>query len=315
METPVTTRQRSRLRPVTKTPDSDLSQETPLNISSYVKAIEQNIPFKKCDDQDEESDAFSLTQVFGGVPDTQPPKGEVFWNYNASPNSNRDDLRKKILQGDSPGSSEQNKSKSPPKALTPTIRFRTRPQTESSPAPDDDDQLNELMQISKQFATRNPDTDSRETINCNVDSNQNTKTSKPVVDTFGDDDDDFDALLSQIEMPTDISDNKQTSDKTILSKKNLHQSGPPNSTLNMSTKVPLPPVPSGKTSFKRFNSADSIKPYQPNPVRNRNNSGTVMKTWQRSNSSPVGAKKCSKEEIERKKQAAIRRRMEKSSQR
>ena len=134
------------------------------------------------------------------------------------------------MQGDSPGS-EPNGSKSPPRPITPTIRFRTRPQTESSPAIDDDVQLNELRKLSKQFATRSPDT---ATTNCNVDSNQNTKTSKPVVDTFGDDDDDFDALLSQIEMPTDISDNKQNSDTTILSKKSLHQSGPHISTLDVS---------------------------------------------------------------------------------
>ena len=36
---------------------------------------------------------------------------------------------------------------------------------------------------------------------------------------------------------------------------------------------------------------------QQNQIRLRNNSGTVMKSWQRSQSSPVGTKKCSKEEV------------------
>ena len=73
-------------------------------------------------DHNAQSDTWNLIRVSNCT--AQDLGFKVFWNYNASPNSNRDDLRKKILQGDSPGS-EQTRSKSPPKALTPTIRFRT----------------------------------------------------------------------------------------------------------------------------------------------------------------------------------------------
>ena len=51
----------------------------------------------------------------------------------------------------------------------------------------------------------------------------------------------------------------------------------------------------GSSAFKRHNS-DNTSARQ-NQIRLRNNSGTVMKSWQRSQSSPVGTKKCSKEEV------------------
>ena len=72
-----------------------------------------------------------------------------------------------------------------------------------------------------------------------VDSNQNTETfklSEPenVDDAFGDDDDGFDLLLSQIDTTEAV---QSSSTFTILSKKTLHQSNgvPPKSTLELPT--------------------------------------------------------------------------------
>ena len=72
-----------------------------------------------------------------------------------------------------------------------------------------------------------------------VDSNQNTETFKlpepeNVDDAFGDDDDAFDLLLSQIDTTEAV---QSSSTFTILSKKTLHQSNgvPPKSTLELPT--------------------------------------------------------------------------------
>ena len=72
-----------------------------------------------------------------------------------------------------------------------------------------------------------------------VDSNQNTETfklSEPehVDDAFGDDDDGFDLLLSQIDTTEAV---QSSSTFTILSKKTLHQSNgvPPKSALELPT--------------------------------------------------------------------------------
>ena len=72
-----------------------------------------------------------------------------------------------------------------------------------------------------------------------MDSNQNTETfklSEPenVDDAFGDDDDGFDLLLSQIDTTEAV---QSSSTFTILSKKTLHQSNgvPPKSTLELPT--------------------------------------------------------------------------------
>ena len=89
-----------------------------------------------------------------------------------------------------------------------------------------------------------------------MDSNQNTETfklSEPVNvdDAFGDDDDGFDLLLSQIDTTEAV---QSSSTFTILSKKTLHQSNgvPPKSTLELPTtsKVITPPssVITGKSS-------------------------------------------------------------------
>merc|ERR1711862_1086552 len=131
-------------------------------------------------------------------------------------------------------------------------------------------------------------------------------------DAFGDEDDDFDQLLSQIDTTEVI---QSSSSVTILSKKTLHQSNciAPISTVEIprNDRVMLPPSSQNTTTtFKRYNS-DNTDTRQ-NQVRIRNNSGTVMKSWQRSQSSPEGIKKCTKEEIERKRLAAIKRCNEKS---
>ena len=72
-----------------------------------------------------------------------------------------------------------------------------------------------------------------------MDSNQNTETfklSEPehVDDAFGDDDDGFDLLLSQIDTTEAV---QSSSTFTILSKKTLHQSNgvPPKSALELPT--------------------------------------------------------------------------------
>ena len=72
-----------------------------------------------------------------------------------------------------------------------------------------------------------------------MDSNQNTETiklSEPdnIDDAFGDDDDGFDLLLSQIDTTEAV---QNSSTFTILSKKTLHQSNgvPPKSTLELPT--------------------------------------------------------------------------------
>ena len=72
-----------------------------------------------------------------------------------------------------------------------------------------------------------------------MDSNQNTETfklSEPenIDDAFGDDDDGFDLLLSQIDTTEAV---QSSSTFTILSKKTLHQSNgvPPKSTLELPT--------------------------------------------------------------------------------
>lgn len=323
METPVTTRQRSRLRSVQKTPVNNDS----IQIAPYVNAIEQKQDIKKIDISydDDDEDSFPPTQAFQNV----RKNGEVFWDYDASSPNTRDDLRKRLMQDDSPG---QAKPKSPPRPLTPTLKFQTRPKVRSSPIVDEEglelfNECKRLSDLAKKSETKSPNIVTK----THVDSNQNTETfklSEPenVDDAFGDDDDGFDLLLSQIDTTEAV---QSSSTFTILSKKTLHQSNgvPPKSTLELPTtsKGITPPSSvitkqDGSSAFKRHNS-DNTSARQ-NQIRLRNNSGTVMKSWQRSQSSPVGTKKCSKEEcklnndlkeeIERKRLAAIKRRNEKS---
>jgi len=65
METPVTTRQRSRLRSVQKTPVNNGS----IQIAPYVNAIEQKQDIKKIDISydDDDEDSFPPTQAFQNV--------------------------------------------------------------------------------------------------------------------------------------------------------------------------------------------------------------------------------------------------------
>ena len=164
-----------------------------------------------------------------------------------------------------------------------------------------------------------------------MDSNQNTETfklSEPehVDDAFGDDDDGFDLLLSQIDTTEAV---QSSSTFTILSKKTLHQSNgvPPKSTLELPTtsKVITPPSSvitkqDGSSAFKRHNSDNTSA--QQNQIRLRNNSGTIMNNdlkeeIERKRLTAIkrrNEKSQLKEEIERKRQAAIKLRNEKSQQ-
>ena len=64
--------------------------------------------------------------------------------------------------------------------------------------------------------------------------------------------------------------------------------------------------------FKRHSSADTVQPKSVSScvkLKNDSVSGTTTKSWQRSQSSPsIGTQKCTKEEIERKRQAALQKR-------
>ena len=163
----------------------------------------------------------------------------------------------------------------------------------------------------------------------NLDSNQNprekiqriaqqtSRTPPPPAANAGDDldfDDDMDLLMSQIEMPVEVSKASSTSTTTKIM--DLQQ------VRNPSHKPIVADLPLRKEETvlkKRFKSAENIKSSQ---------SASIMKTWRRSNTSPEastssaalpGARttipsKCTKEEIERKRQEAIKRRKEKCKQ-
>ena len=227
--TPVSTRHKSRLR--------NRSNDSSDTITSYVNAMEHKRVSRSAivEEDDEDEEAFPPTQVFQQV----RKKGEVFWDYDASPNSARDDLRKKMMQDDSPG-----QTRTPPRPLEPTIKLRAKSKPQSSPEIDDDDMkffndCKKLSDAAMMSEIQSPLLVCKPLINGEVvDSNQNSEICKVSVkqspgDPFADDDDDdFDDLLSQIEMPPA---NENTSTLTVLSKKNLHQSVvvPPKSTLDM----------------------------------------------------------------------------------
>jgi hypothetical protein len=109
METPVTTRQRSRLRSVQKTPVNNDS----IQIAPYVNAIEQKQDIKKIDFSydDDDEDSFPPTQAFQNVRKMVKFSGTT---YDASSPNTRDDRRKRLMQDDSPG---QAKPKSPPRRV------------------------------------------------------------------------------------------------------------------------------------------------------------------------------------------------------
>jgi hypothetical protein len=84
--------------------------------------------------------------------------GEVFWDYDASSPNTRDDLRKRLMQDDSPG---QAKPKSPPRPLTPTLKFHTRPKLRSSPIVDEEglelfNECKKLSDLAKKSETKSP---------------------------------------------------------------------------------------------------------------------------------------------------------------
>ena len=165
----------------------------------------------------------------------------------------------------------------------------------------------------------------------NLDSNQNPRGDKiqsiaqqtsrmpPATAGEGDDldfDDDMDLLMSQIEMPVEVSKATASTATKIMDLKEVRT--------NTSSHKPVVrdlQVRKEETTVmkKRFKSAENIKSSQ---------SASIMKTWRRSNTSPEastssatlpGARttipsKCTKEEIERKRQEAIKRRKEKCQQ-
>jgi len=353
METPVSTRSRSRLQGRKKIEQTDEGQSsTPksghVNITSYVEAMERK-KHSYVDSDDDNDDVFPSTQAFQDV----RKKGEVFWDYEASP-SNRAALRRRLEESDSPVLTAP---KSPVRN-SPKLRIRGRKPKEPVVDKEALDMLASMEQLAKQSeesldADESPSISKTETViqnndfdseedsflvlctqameqqefknpkpyqdeSTNVDSNQNKKKpsivkipeeKKPtVIDDF---DDDFDSLLSQVEMP-EPSPKPQC--HTILSKKNLHSEKHRWSHQSVASSSGISSISrsDSTTSFKRFNSADSIKGKSSTP-RLRNSSGSIMKTWQRSSSSPeVGRKKCSKEEIDRKRLAAMKRRTERS---
>ena len=157
METPVTTRQRSRLRSNPKTPSNDKQKDDSIKIiTPIVNAIEDSSEDHSLlnFDQDDEEEAFPPTQAFQNV----RKKGEVYWDFDARSPKTGGDMRKKLLQEDSPG---QTKPKSPPRPLTPTMIFQTKRKLRSSPLVDDEglDLLNEckkLSDLAKKSETKSP---------------------------------------------------------------------------------------------------------------------------------------------------------------
>ena len=120
---------------------------------------------KSNDDGDEDffnmkSFIFAPTLTFQNV----RKNGEVFWDYDAddandaSSSKTRDDLRKRVMQDDNPG---QAKPKSPPRPLTPTLKFQTRPKLRSSPIVDEEglelfNECKKLSDLAKKSETKSP---------------------------------------------------------------------------------------------------------------------------------------------------------------
>lgn len=301
--------------------DND-QQSTPttsgVNISDYVEAIEK----QKYELND--SDDFPPTQAFQYI----RPKGEVFYNLDASP-SVREALRKKLEES----SPDIPRSESPLRPPSPKLKLRgsqrRKPSEtdlkeglefkvfvnqlcinvdkseEKTPSPpknnlfdSDDDSF--LMQCTQAVEEKRPSPIVRA-------KKEETPAAKTNNDTF---DDGLDSILSQMEIPESF----PTS--SAVSMKSLHQ--PLQQPQKLFSSVVTDPaiIPNNAlkpskspVAFKRFKSADNIKG---SSGRFRNSSGSIMKSWQRSKSSPEhGKKKCTKEEIEMKKLAALRRRNEK----
>ena len=300
--------------------------------------------FKQDEDKD---DDLPPTQAFQPCP-TVKKEGEVYWD-SKSPTLN--DLRQKLTECDSP---DMRKSLSPLKVFTPLARLKSNKTSNESPKIDDEDlsllkdlkELNDfedssddtivdeqknnlfssdddsfLVQASQLPAEPQVSDSSNLHRHSNLDSNQNPRdkiesiaqqTSRFPPTGGGDDldfDDDMDLLMSQIEMPVEVSKATHNTTTQIMDLQNVR---------NNSHKPVVTDLKEETVLKKRFKSADNIKSSQ---------SATIMKTWRRSNTSPEastssavlpGARtipsKCTKEEIERKKQEAIKRRKEKCQQ-
>jgi hypothetical protein len=171
------------------------------------------------------------------------------------------------------------------------------------------------------------------TNNTSLDANQNNRfsfktpstavssvsasTSKPSCSTTSafDDDDDFDSLLSQIEMPTTT---PPTTNRVPIKQapKSIVEDPPP---------VHVLASVKSSSTFKRFKSAGSVTTAV-TPGSHFSASANIMKSWRRTKSSPdaplgpplPGGRnvkpKCSQEAIEMKRQEALKRRHQRSQQ-
>ncbi len=280
-------------------------------------------------DLDDSYDSFPPTQAFQQI----VPKGEVFWNYEASPTA-RASLRKKLEEN----SPDIGRFVEPPKALTPTLRLKARHRPVKVEDGEMDSEGRELINSIKELCDKVIQSDPSKVqsptigdrvkkepeasalfdsdddsflLQCTQDLEQTNKPNSPSVvvkdrsplvknpdrNSLDDFDDEFNVFLSQVELPAEVGPSK------VVSMKNLH-----GQTVQTSHE-PLVTTRQHSPNFKRIKSADWIEePKQ----RLRNSSGSIMKTWQRSNSDDDARKKCSKEEIEKKKQAAMKRKIERS---
>lgn len=265
---------------------------------------------------------FPPTQAFQHI----IPKGEVFWDFEASPQT-REALRKRL---DESSPDVPKTVKSPIKPLSPSLKIRTR-QKRPTGSLELDSESKKLVDDMKQFCDQVIHSDSNTVdkppqkaedenvfdsdedsflLRCTqaVENNEcqtptMVKPKKSADMNLDELDDEFNLFLSQLKTPS--------RSPKLVALKDLK-----------STAVAEPPKPilrpSENSSFKKFKSEDNItlnggSGGSNQKSRPRNASGNIMKGWQRSNSSPEATKKrCSKEEIELKKQAALQRRQQRS---
>lgn len=319
---------------MTSTPTTVSSSSCNISILSYVEECDRKLSCR--DEQDlEQEDVFP-----GSYSQQSRPKSsdEVYWNFDESPQT-REALRRKLEASNSPLPLPSKPSQT---VSTSRVNLVIKvPLSKNAPTTLIDEDGMKILNDLKELAAMQDETalvktddkiESSPSVNeksdafCSDDDSFLYKASQAVEatvvkqvpekkeeeeeDPFGDDDG-FDSLICQID--------------TDAIAKATAVKGEDSGVSLVSSKVGPRPVvnePFEKkvqavASFKRFKSADSV--ISQADMRN-SPSGNIMKTWRRHQSSPEASKaappppKCSNDEIEKKRQEALKRLRQKSQQ-
>lgn len=301
------------------------------SVSELVQLYQQEKPLKSHHSQIKENGLLPSTQAFQPTCTSSSLKdgGEVYWD------SNSPSLKTKILRHYSECSSpDVRKSLSPQIVSTPLTRVCT---LQESPKIDEQDlsllqSLKALNDFDRDDSNTEDNEESKEskenTFNSDEDSflvqasqiiQQPSETLRKIKTQSSslkplslprlpppafdeDDDDEMDLLLSQIEMP------KEVEDDGVLNIKSVRRHEPVTTAVHNEEKF----------LKRRFKSSEQ------GPKSSSSSSANIMKGWRRSNTEPetssgsalpggriLPAAKCTKEDIEKKRQEALRRRKEK----